>query len=134
MAEEGIGKLFLQAHMRTTMIITSSGHDNLITNWLVFDIGFANINDQTNYEEANKSNYLYKSANEDPFTKSTLKLTTKSSNVNIWAFMQRLSISKHVLNLKYGLGYEMFNFFYDQNISYNKANLISTAICSLFKG
>jgi len=97
-----------------------SGNNTFATNWLVFDLGFSNINDQTNYEEANKSDYLYKSANEDPFTKSTLKLRTKSSNVNIWLFMQRLNISKHVVNLKYGLGYEMFNFFYDQNISYNK--------------
>jgi len=97
-----------------------SGHDILTTNWLVFDLGFSNIDDKTNYEEANKSDYLHKSSNEDPFTKSTLKLRTKSSNVNIWLFMQRLNITKHVLNLKYGLGYEMFNFFYDQNISYNK--------------
>ena len=98
----------------------SSCNDIITTNWLVFDWGFSNINDRTNYEEANKSDYLYKSANESPFNKSTLKLKTKSSNVNIWAFMQRLNISKHTLNLKYGLGYEMFNFFYDQDISYNK--------------
>ena len=98
----------------------SSCHDILTTNWLVLDLGITNINDQTNYEEANKSDYIHTSANEGPFNKSTLKLKTKSSNINIWAFMQRLSISKHVLNLKYGLGYEMFNFFYDQDISYSK--------------
>src|SRR3954452_15871727 len=34
-----------------------SGHDILTTNWLVFDIGFSNIDDKTNYEEANKSDY-----------------------------------------------------------------------------
>jgi hypothetical protein len=29
-------------------------------------------------------------------------------------------MAKHVLNLKYGLGLEMYNFRYDNNISYNK--------------
>ena len=35
--------------------------------------------------------------------------------------MQRLNIVNNALNLKYGLGYEMFNFRYDNDISYNKA-------------
>ncbi|HEX8676682.1 MAG TPA: hypothetical protein VF700_05655, partial [Segetibacter sp.] len=44
----------------------------------------------------------------------------KSSNVNIWVVMQRLNLAKGYLNLKYGLGVEMFNFRYESNISYNK--------------
>ena len=37
--------------------------------------------------------------------KDNLKLRTiKSVNVNIWFFMQRLNLIKHVVNLKYGLG------------------------------
>ena len=55
-----------------------------------------------------------------PFQKSDLKLITgKSSNVNIWLFMQKLNVADRVLNLKYGLGLEMFNFRYKNDISYN---------------
>ncbi len=101
----------------------SSYHPNstFTTNWLVFDLGFANIDDKTNYTTANNGSYLHKtSAGEPAFAKSDLKLRTKSSNVNIWLFMQRLNIAKHALNLKYGLGFEMFNFRYENDISYNK--------------
>ena len=34
--------------------------------------------------------------------------------------MQRLNITKGVVNLKYGLGLEMFNYRYENNISYHK--------------
>ncbi len=34
--------------------------------------------------------------------------------------MQRLNLTKGVVNLKYGLGLEMFNFRYENNISYHK--------------
>ena len=90
------------------------------TNWLIADLGFANYNDRTNYSSLAGDPYLNTSPTGVPFTKSNLKLLTKSSNVNIWLFMQKLNISKHVVNLKYGLGMEMFNFRYDNNISYNK--------------
>jgi hypothetical protein len=42
----------------------------------------------------------------------------KSRNVNIWFFMQRMNIAKHILNLKYGLGLELNNYHYKQNIRY----------------
>ena len=35
--------------------------------------------------------------------------------------MQRVSLSKNVLNLKYGLGLEMYNFRYDSRISFRNA-------------
>lgn len=95
-------------------------HHTFTTNWLVFDLGFANIDDKTDYAAANNSAYLHRSATEQPFTKSDFKLRTKSSNVNIWVIMQRLNIAKNALNLKYGLGLEMFNFRYENDISYNK--------------
>jgi len=96
-------------------------HNTFTTNWLVFDLGFANINDRTNYTAANNSDYLHRiSAGEKPFTKDDFKLRTKSSNVNIWVVVQRLNIAKNALNLKYGVGLEMFNFRYENDISYNK--------------
>ena len=113
-----------------TVIIRSSRHaydtinnyhrSAFTTNWLVFDLGFANYNDRTDYASVTGSPYLHIVSGEAPFSKSDLKLQTKSSNVNIWLFLQRLNVAGNVLNLKYGLGVEMFNFRYDNNISYNK--------------
>ena len=34
--------------------------------------------------------------------------------------MQKMNVYKHVVNLKYGLGYEMYNFRYDRSLSYRK--------------
>ena len=34
--------------------------------------------------------------------------------------MQKLNLTHHVVNLKYGLGLEMYNFRYENNISYSK--------------
>lgn len=93
-------------------------HSNIQTNWLIFDLGFANYRDETDYATANTDPYLHPGTK--PFTKDDFKLrTVKSSNVNIWLFMQKVNITKHVLNLKYGLGYEMYNFRYQTNLSYN---------------
>ncbi len=95
---------------------------NLSTNWWIFDLGFANVNDQTMYNTPAANNYLRTiRPGEAAFTDSDLKLRiSKSSNVNIWIFMQRLNMAKNVVNLKYGLGLEMFNFRYENNVSYNK--------------
>ncbi len=90
---------------------------NISTNWFIFDLGFANVRDNTDYATVNQNPYL----NGGAFNKSSLSLkTSKSSNVNLWIFQQKLNITGHILNLKYGLGLEMYNFRYDNNISYNK--------------
>ncbi len=84
------------------------------TNYLVFDLGFANYNDKTDYSSAAASGFA------PGLQKDDLKLKTgKSSNVNIWLFMQKLNIVSHVSNLKYGLGLEMFNFRFKNNILFN---------------
>ncbi len=108
----------------TTMTIEKRKYkpSNISTNWWIFDLGFANVNDKTMYGTAATGDYLRTTRpNEQPFTKQDLELRTgKSSNVNIWVFMQRLNLTKGVLNLKYGLGLEMFNLRYETNISYHK--------------
>ncbi len=82
---------------------------NVSTNWWIVDIGFANVNDNTNYPAAVSSGFLAPGIGKDQ-----LELRTgKSVNVNIWAFMQRLNIVKHVVNLKYGLGVELNNYHFD---------------------
>jgi hypothetical protein len=93
------------------------------TNWLIFDLGFANYRDLTNYSFAQAGSYLKIMRPGDPaVNEGTTTLNTgKSSNVNIWLFMQRASLSKNVLNLKYGLGLEMYNFRYDSRISFRNA-------------
>ena len=95
---------------------------NISTNWWILDLGFANVKDETIYGSAGANNYLKTiRPGETPFTKNDLDLRAgKSSNVNVWIFMQRLNVTKGVLNVKYGLGLEMFNYRYENNVSYHK--------------
>ena len=94
---------------------------NLTTNWLIFDLGFANWRDKTVYGSPEANAYLHAEPGRE-FTSGDLDLkNTKSSNVNIWLFMQKLNVVHHVINLKYGLGIEMYNYRYSTNISYHKS-------------
>lgn len=87
--------------------------ENISTNWGILDLGFANYNDQTNYGTGEAQAFAPGMEKED------FKLRTgKSSNVNIWIVTQRLNIIKHVVNLKYGVGLELFNFRYKTNVLY----------------
>src|SRR5574337_1183890 len=84
---------------RNRDIIISNHHkkksSNISTNWWIFDLGFANVKDQTNYAAAMASGFIDNSINKDQ-----LDLRTgKSVNVNVWFFMQRLNVIKHVVNL-----------------------------------
>ncbi len=90
---------------------------NVSTNWWIFDIGFSNYVDNTNYATAVSSGFVTQGIDED-----NLKARAgKSRNVNIWFLMQRLNIIKHVVNLKYGLGLELNNYhFEDKNLKFNK--------------
>src|SRR5450432_63200 len=86
---------------------------NLSTNWLVVDLGFANYTDNTNYAGGAAQNFA------PGGTSDWFKLkNNKSVDVNIWFFMQRLNVYKHVVNLKYGLGIELNNYRYQTNIKY----------------
>ncbi|MCA6486061.1 MAG: hypothetical protein IM547_11710, partial [Chitinophagaceae bacterium] len=93
---------------------------NISTNWWIVDLGFANYRDLTDYTQARAGSYLTFMRPGDPgVSEATTTLNTgRSSNVNLWIFMQRLNISNQVLNLKYGLGWEMYNFRYDSRISF----------------
>jgi hypothetical protein len=86
---------------------------NLSTNWLIVDLGFTNYNDKTNYAGATAQAFA-PGSNSNWFN---LK-NNKSVDVNIWFFMQRLNMVKHVINLKYGLGIELNNYRYEDNIKY----------------
>jgi hypothetical protein len=90
---------------------------NLSTNWWIVDIGFANLNDQTNYASPAAQAFAPGFSGKDD-----LELRTgKSVNVNVWLFMQRLNLVKHVVNLKYGLGLELNNYrFEDETVRFTE--------------
>src|SRR5687767_13131977 len=65
---------------------------NITTNWMIVDLGINQVDDNTNYAQAIANGYLPAGANENWFDQRGLK----STNVNIWIFMQRLNMIKHV--------------------------------------
>ena len=93
---------------------------NIETNWWIFDLGFANVVNNTNYTNAQAGSYLQVvKPSAGPVTSQSMELkASKTSNVNIWVFMQKINLSKNKLNFKYGLGYEMFNLRYERSLSY----------------
>jgi len=112
--------------------ITISNHkrkrsSNVSTNWWIVDLGFANFNDNTVYSSAAAQQFAPGSS------KETFELRTgKSVNVNIWLFMQRLNLIKHVVNLKYGLGTELNNYrFENETVRFQKNPTLITLDPSL---
>lgn len=93
------------------------------TNWGVLDIGFSNYVDNTNY--ANAGSYLVNRPGSPALGKKDFELRTgKSINVNIWLFMQELSLAKRYVNLKYGLGMEMNNYRFKSSVSYKEGGVV----------
>lgn len=98
-------------------------HSNISTSSFVFDIGFANWTDKTNYLN-NGSIINDPSASAKDLGANDFKLRTgKSVNINLWLFMQRMNLIKHVVNLKYGLGLELNNYRFKNNISFNEGGM-----------
>ncbi len=92
---------------------------NISTNWWIFDFGFSNWNDKTNPADPGTIAFAGTAYAANPDWPKLL--SGKSRNINIWVFMQRLNMVKHVLNLKYGVGVELNNYFYDDvRVRYNK--------------
>jgi hypothetical protein len=83
------------------------------TNWIMLDLGYTNYNDMTHYTSAAAQQFAPGS------TKDWFGLQTgKSVDVNIWLFMQRFSLIKNIINFKDGLGIELNNYRYEENIRY----------------
>ena len=90
--------------------------ENLTTNWWIFDIGYSGFEDKTNYASPEAQAFAPGST-EDWFDLRG----GKSRSVNIWVLMQRLNMIKHVVNLKYGIGVELNNYFFDdESIRFQK--------------
>lgn len=89
--------------------------ENISTSWLITDIGLTNYTDNTDYASIAAGEFA------PGATKDWFKLRpTKSVNINIWFFMQRINMIKHTLNLKYGLGVELNNYRYKESIRFQK--------------
>ncbi len=86
-----------------------------VTNWGIVDIGFNNFIDNTNYASAEAQAFAPGSS-EDWFNLRN----GKSVNVNIWIFTQRLNLINHYVNLKYGVGIELYNFRFEEDIRFRK--------------
>lgn len=101
--------------------------ENLTTNWWIIDLGYSGFNDKTNYASAAAQAFA-PGSNED-----WLDLRGgKSRNVNVWFFMQRLNVISHVVNLKYGLGLELNNYFFDdESIRFQKNPTLITMDANL---
>jgi hypothetical protein len=95
-------------------IIHAVKHSRVSTNWAILDLGFSNYSDKTIYSSTAAQAYA-PGSNSGRFG---LK-NGKSRNINIWFFMQKLNVSKRILNLKYGLGLELNNYHYKQPIRYD---------------
>ncbi len=107
---------------------------NVTTSIFNFDIGFANYIDRTAplyYVAMPQQGTIMP----PPLTSNSLKLNNiKSSNVNIWIVQQKVNLSKNKLNLKYGIGFEMFNLRFDEPISFrNVAPVVSIDSISFAK-
>lgn len=91
---------------------------NLTTNWWIFDFGFSHFTDNTNYASLAAQDFAPGS------NKSWFELREgKSRNVNVWFFMQKLNVVKHVVNLKYGLGLELNNYHFQQPVRFQENTL-----------
>ncbi|MBX3257503.1 MAG: outer membrane beta-barrel protein [Chitinophagaceae bacterium] len=88
------------------------------TNWFVVDLGFANHDDRTNYASAEAQNFVHGQVSGHPAGKTDFNVKPLSFNLNIWLFMQRTSLYKQAVNLKYGLGVELYKYYYKSDIRY----------------
>lgn len=98
-------------------------NSNISTSSMIFDLGFSNWIDKTNYSSATANHYLINRPGTPDIVENDLKLRTiKSVNVNIWFFMQRMNLIDHYVNLKYGLGLELNNYRFKTAMSLHEAD------------
>lgn len=102
--------------------------ENVTTNWMVIDLGYAGFNDKTVYGTGTAADAFAPGSTEDWFDLRG----GKSRNVNVWFFLQRINMVGHVVNLKYGLGLELNNYFFDdEQIRFQKNPTLITMDAAL---
>ena len=85
------------------------------TEWLAFDLGIAGYMDYTKYDITRA---FTNPAVGIPVTKRKMQPKNSSTNVNIWVVQQKLNLYKHKYYFKYGLGFEMFNYYYANGVDF----------------
>jgi hypothetical protein len=85
------------------------------TEWLAFDLGIAGYRDYTKYDITRA--FFYPALG-IPVTKRKMQPKNSSSNVNIWVVQQKLNVYKHKYYFKYGIGFEMFNYYYSNPVNF----------------
>lgn len=83
--------------------------------WFSWDWGFANYIDATGYKS--QSQFTHPAVGSPMTAKSFQLNNVKSSNVNLWIVQQKYKLKEN-WNLKYGIGINMYNFRFEQPISY----------------
>jgi len=116
---------WIKGDFKKTKIEISKGPKklkNIETNWWILDLGFANFIDKspTLYWLAANPNALPYGPGPLMSPENFSLINRKSTNVNIWVVSQKLNLYQHKINLKYGLGVEMFNFRFDKSISFRE--------------
>ena len=91
-----------------------SNKEKITTSWAIVDLGIANVDDRTNYSLINSTGGYFPSGSSEDL----VLVNGKSLNINLWVFMQRISLISNVVNLKYGLGLELNNYRYKKNIRF----------------
>lgn len=116
---------WIKGDFKKTKIEISKGPKklkNTETNWWIFDLGFANFIDKSPdliWLAANP-NFLPYGPGPTMSPENFSLINKKSTNVNVWVVTQKLNLYQHKINLKYGLGIEMFNFRFDKSISFRE--------------
>ena len=85
----------------------------LQTEWLAFDLGIAGYMDYTKYDVTKA---FTSPAVGIPVSKRKMQPKNSSTNVNIWLVQQKLNLYKQKYYFKYGIGFEMFNYYYANGV------------------
>ena len=88
---------------------------DLETNWFAFDYGLAGYMDYTKYTSIKA---FMKPSIGQPLTYRKLQPKNNSTNINIWVVQQKANLYKHKWYLKYGLGFEMFNYYFSNPVDF----------------
>ena len=92
------------------------------THWGILDLGLNTVADNTNYNSAAAKAFLNVPANRQNSSLFNLR-QGKSINVNIYPFMETLYALKRKnqkINISVGLGLQLYNFRYENPISYTR--------------
>lgn len=106
----------------TIRIVKNKRKSNI--NYFIIDGGFANWNDQTLYPTT--GGFVGNRPGTAAFGSQDMKLREgKSSNINLWLFMQKVPLIKTNVNLKFGLGMEYYNYAFRSATSFREGGSLS---------